>query len=304
MAQYPTNGIALEAETFGEPTHPAIVLIMGLGCQLVVWPLALCEALAAAGFYVVRFDNRDIGLSEKIKGERDPQFFKNILRGKLGLKVRSPYTLSDMAKDTVGLMDALGIPRAHIVGLSMGGMVAQTLALDHAERVASLTSIMSSSNNPRLPSASFKVQKRLVRRPKSRERAALIDHGAETWMVLASPHAVPSEAERRALATLSVDRSIYPRGYIHQLLAILASGSRHRRLPSIKLPTLILHGEDDPLVPVAAGHEQARLIPGAKLEVLQHMGHDLPAPLLPRIASLIVEHARSAAQPAGVGAPR
>ncbi len=199
-----------------------------------------------------------------------------------------------MAKDTVGLMDALGIQRAHIVGLSMGGMIAQTLALDHAERVLSLTSIMSSSNNPRLPQASFKVQKRLVRRPKSRERDALIDHGAETWMVLASPHAIPSEEERRLLATLSVDRSIYPRGYIHQLLAILASGSRHKRLPSIRLPTLIIHGEDDPLVPVAAGYEQAKLIPGAAIEVLKHMGHDLPKPLLPRIAALITGHAQRA----------
>lgn len=294
MSQYQANGISLEAETFGDPQHPAIVLIMGLGCQLVVWPVSLCEALAVAGFYVVRFDNRDIGLSEKIKGERDPQFFKNILRSKLGLKVHSPYKLADMARDTLGLMDALGIKRAHVVGLSMGGMIAQTLALDHAERLLSLTSIMSSSNNPRLPSASLKVQKRLVRRPKSRERDALIDHGAETWMVLASPHAVPSEAERRLLATLSVDRSIYPRGYIHQLLAILASGSRHKRLPEIKLPTLVIHGEDDPLVPVAAGYEQAKLIPGAKLEVLKHMGHDLPAPLLPRIATLIIQHAQAA----------
>lgn len=294
MAQYSANGITLEAETFGDTTHPAIILIMGLGCQLVVWPIALCESLAAAGFYVVRFDNRDIGLSEKIKGARDPQFFMNILRSKIGLKVQAPYKLGDMAKDTLGLMDALGIQRAHIVGLSMGGMIAQTLALDHAERCLSLTSIMSSSSNPRLPSASLKVQKRLVRRPKSRARDALIDHGAETWMVLASPHAIPSEEERRLLATLSVDRSVYPRGYIHQLLAILASGSRHKRLPEIKLPTLVIHGEDDPLVPVAAGHEQARLIHGAKLEVLKHMGHDLPTPLLPRIAALITGHARAA----------
>ncbi len=294
MSQYPANGISLEAETFGDPQHPAIVLIMGLGCQLVVWPISLCEALAAAGFYVVRFDNRDIGLSEKIKGERDPQFFKNILRSKLGLKVKAPYMLADMAKDTLGLMDSLNIQRAHIVGLSMGGMIAQTLALDHAARCLSLTSIMSSSNNPRLPQASLKVQKRLVRRPKSKERDALIEHGAETWMVLASPHAVPSEAERRMLATLSIDRSIYPRGYIHQLLAILASGSRHKRLPEIRLPTLVIHGEDDPLVPVAAGYEQAKLIPGAKIEVLKHMGHDLPTPLLPRIATLITQHARPA----------
>ena len=295
MPQIATNGIHLEVETFGSPGHPAMLLIMGLGCQLVVWPVALCEALAAAGYYVIRFDNRDIGLSTKIKGERDPRFFWNIFKSRIGLKVTAPYTLDDMALDCVGLLDAMGIARAHVIGLSMGGMVAQLLALDHAERVLSLTSVMSSSNNPRLPQASLTVQKRLVRRPKSKARDALIEHGAETWMVLASPHAIPTEVERRALAELSVDRMIYPRGYIHQLLAILASGSRHRRLPDIRVPTLVLHGEDDPLIPVAAAHEQHRLIPHSKLEVLPHMGHDLPKPLLPRIAELLTGHARNAA---------
>lgn len=295
MPQYAANGLKLEAETFGDAGNPAIVLIMGLGCQLVVWPMAFCEALAAEGYYVVRFDNRDIGLSEKIPGERDPQFFKNVLRAKFGLKVRSPYKLTDMALDTLGLMDALGIAKAHLVGLSMGGMIAQTLALEHPERVLSLTSIMSTSGNPRLPQASLKVQRRLVRRPKGRDRAALIDHGTETWQVLASPHAIPSEEERRALATLSVDRSVHPRGYVHQLLAILASGSRHRRLPDIRVPALVIHGADDPLVPVAAAHEQAKLIPNARLEVMPRMGHDLPTPLLPKLAALIAEHARAAA---------
>lgn len=289
-----SNGIELETETFGSPQNPTVLLIMGLGCQLVVWPEALCEALVKAGFHVVRFDNRDIGLSTKIRGERDPQFFKNILRSRLGLKVRAPYKLDDMARDTVGLLDALGIEKAHVVGLSMGGMIAQVLALDHPERVLSLTSIMSSSGNPRLPQAKLPVQLRLVRRPKGRDLESLIVHGTETWEVLASPEAVPSIEERRALAKRSVERSVHPRGYIHQLLAILASGSRHRRLPSITLPTLILHGKDDPLVPVAAAHEMHRLIPHSELVVLDRMGHDLPTPLLPRIAELLVRHARTA----------
>jgi len=294
MPQVTANGLRFEVETFGSPEHPAMLLIMGLGCQLVVWPVALCEALAAAGFHVIRFDNRDIGLSEKVRGPKNPRFFWNILRSRLGLKVRAPYTLHDMARDCTGLLDALGIARAHIVGLSMGGMIGQLLALDHAERVLSFASVMSSSGNPRLPQASLAVQKRLVRRPKSKAREDLIAHGTETWRVLASPKAVPPEPERRALATLSVDRSIYPRGYIHQLLAILASGSRHRRLPELRVPTLVLHGEDDPLIPVAAAHEQHRLIPGAKLVVLPNMGHDLPTPLLPRIAELLTAHARAA----------
>ena len=294
MPQIQANGISLEAETFGDPTRPTVLLIMGLGCQLVVWPDAFCEALVAEGFHVVRFDNRDIGLSEKIKGPRDPQFFKNILRSRLGLKVQAPYKLDDMARDAVGLMDALGIAKAHVVGLSMGGMIAQLMALDHRERVASLTSIMSSSGNPRLPQASAKVQLRLIRRPKGRDRDSLIAHGTETWKVLASPRAVPPEDERRALATRAVDRSIYPRGYLHQLLAILASGSRHRRLPEVQVPTLVIHGEDDPLVPVAAAYEQQKLVPRSQLAVLKAMGHDLPLPLLPQIAQLITQHARAA----------
>lgn len=294
MPQIQANGISLEAETFGDPTRPTVLLIMGLGCQLVVWPDAFCEALVAEGFHVVRFDNRDIGLSEKIKGPRDPQFFKNILRSRLGLKVQAPYKLDDMARDAVGLMDALGIAKAHVVGLSMGGMIAQLMALDHRERVASLTSIMSSSGNPRLPQASTKVQLRLIRRPKGRDRDSLIAHGTETWKVLASPRAVPPEDERRALATRAVDRSIYPRGYLHQLLAILASGSRHRRLPEVQVPTLVIHGEDDPLVPVAAAYEQQKLVPRSQLAVLKAMGHDLPLPLLPQIAQLITQHARAA----------
>lgn len=294
MPQFQANGLTLEAETFGSATDPAMLLIMGLGCQMIVWPNALCESLAAAGFYVIRFDNRDIGLSSKIKTERDPQLFRNVLRSRLGCKVQAPYKLHDMALDTLGLLDALGIARAHIVGLSMGGMIAQTLALDHAHRLLSLTSIMSSSGNSRLPQATAKVQLRLVRRPKGRSREALIEHGTETWKVLASTKAVPPEAERRALATRTVDRSIYPRGYAHQLLAILASGSRHKRLHEIKLPTLIVHGEDDPLIPVAAAYEQQQLIPGAKLEVLPAMGHDLPTPLLSQLSTLLSAHARSA----------
>jgi len=294
MPQYQSNGIALEAETFGDASHPAMLLIMGLGCQLVVWPDTLCESLAAAGFFVIRFDNRDIGLSTKIKGDKDPQFFKNILRSRLGLKVRAPYTLNDLALDSVGLLDALGIERAHVVGLSMGGMVAQLLALDHPTRLLSLTTIMSTSGNPRLPQASFKVQQQLIKRPKGRDRESLIEHGTNSWKVLASPLAIPPEAERRALATRSVDRSVHPRGYIHQLLSILASGSRHKRLPEITLPTLVLHGEDDPLIPVAAAYELQKLIPKAQLKVFKQMGHDLPTPVLDEISALITQHAKAA----------
>ncbi len=294
MPQVHSNGLTLEVETFGSASDPAMLLIMGLGCQLVVWPDALCVSLAAAGYHVIRFDNRDIGLSAKIAGAQQPKLFRNILRSMLGLKVHAPYTLQAMVLDSLGLLDALGIARAHIVGLSMGGMIGQLLALQHADRVLSLTSIMSTSGNPRLPQASLKMQLRLIRRPKSRAREALIEHSTESWKLLASPKAVPPEAERRALATRTVDRSIYPRGYVHQLLAILASGSRHQGLPAIKVPTLIVHGAEDPLIPAAAAYELQQLIPGARLALLMNMGHNLPTSLLPQISALLTQHAETA----------
>lgn len=292
MPQARANGINLEYETFGDRGAPPLVLIMGLGAQLVLWPDEFCLALAEAGHYVVRFDNRDVGLSTKLEQPRAPRLIRAALASRLGLKIRAPYTLDDMALDTVGLMDALELPRAHVVGASMGGMIAQILAAKHPRRVDSLTLVMSTSGNPRLPQARLDLQLRLVRRPAGGEREALIRHSMELWRLIGSPEYPPEDHVLRTKVERSYDRSSYRHGLARQTLAIIASGSRVPLLRRIEAPTLVIHGADDPLVPIAAGHDLAQHIPGARLHVIPGMGHDLPAPLLPTFTQLITRHAR------------
>jgi pimeloyl-ACP methyl ester carboxylesterase len=294
MPQVRANGINLEYETFGDRGAPPIVLIMGLGAQLVLWPDELCAALAGAGHYVVRFDNRDIGLSTKLEQPRRPRLFRAALASRLGFKIRAPYTLDDMAHDTVGLLDALDLPRAHVVGASMGGMIAQIVAARHPQRVDSLTLIMSTSGNPRLPQARLDLQLRLVRRPAAGDREAIIRHSMELWRLIGSPQYPPGDEVLRAKVERSYDRSSYRHGLARQTLAIIASGSRVPLLRRIEAPTLVIHGAEDPLVPVAAGHDLAQHIPGARLSVIPGMGHDLPAPLLPTFSEMIARHAREA----------
>jgi pimeloyl-ACP methyl ester carboxylesterase len=292
MPQVRANGINLEYETFGDKGAPPLVLIMGLGAQLVLWPDEFCHALAEAGHHVVRFDNRDVGLSTKLEQPRAPKLVRAALASRLGFKVRAPYTLDDMALDTVGLMDALGLPRAHVVGASMGGMIAQILAAKHPQRVDSLTLVMSTSGNPRLPQARMDLALRLVRRPATGDRETLIRHSMELWRLIGSPHYPPEDHVLRSKVERSYDRSSYRHGLARQTLAIIASGSRVPLLRRIEAPTLVIHGADDPLVPVAAGHDLAQHIPGARLHVIPGMGHDLPAPLLPTFTRLITQHAR------------
>jgi pimeloyl-ACP methyl ester carboxylesterase len=294
MPQVRANNINLEYETFGDRGAPPIVLIMGLGAQLVLWPDELCAALAGAGHYVVRFDNRDIGLSTKLEQPRRPRLFRAALASRLGFKIRAPYTLDDMAHDTVGLLDALDLPRAHVVGASMGGMIAQIVAARHPQRVDSLTLIMSTSGNPRLPQARLDLQLRLVRRPAAGDREAIIRHSMELWRLIGSPQYPPGDEVLRAKVERSYDRSSYRHGLARQTLAIIASGSRVPLLRRIEAPTLVIHGAEDPLVPVAAGHDLAQHIPGARLSVIPGMGHDLPAPLLPTFSEMIARHAREA----------
>lgn len=295
MPQVRANGINLEYETFGERGAPPIVLIMGLGGQLLLWPDEFCAALAAGGHYVVRFDNRDVGLSTKLEHPRRPRLIRAALASIVGLPVKAPYTLDDMAQDTVGLMDALELPRAHLVGVSMGGMIAQIAAARHAGRVDSLTLIMTTSGNPRLPGPRLDLRLRLVRRPAGDDRETLIRHSMETWRLIGSPEYPPDETTLRAKVERSYDRSSYRHGLARQTLAIIASGSRVPLLRRIAAPTLILHGEDDPLVPIACAHDLAQHIPGARLEVIQGMGHDLPPALLPEFARMILAHARASA---------
>lgn len=302
MPHVQANGIHLEYETFGKPSAPAILLIMGLGGQLLLWPEALCRALADGGYHVIRYDNRDVGLSSKIDSAGKPDLNRAALRYLLRLPLKAGYTLDDMAADALGLLDALGIAKAHVVGLSMGGMIGQILAAQHGARLLSFTAIMTSSGNRGLPQPSLTLRMRLTRRPKSVTRESLIQHSVNTWKLIGSPGYPTPEAELRAMVERDQARCLYPRGMARQTLAIMAAPSRAPLLGRIKAPTLVIHGLADPLVPVAAGRELGRLIPGARLELIEGMGHDLPAPLLPRIGRLILSHVNAAGQPAAAAA--
>jgi len=288
------NGLTLSYETFGRPQDPAILLIMGLGGQLVMWPEPFCEALAAAGYHVIRFDNRDIGLSDKLDHLGKPDLMRTSLLWTLRLPIKAPYLIDDMAEDAVSLLDALGIKTAHVVGVSMGGMIGQVMAARYPRRVRSLTLIMTTSGNPRLPWPSLKVRLRLVRRPQTLDRDGLIRHGIGTWRLIGSPGFPSTEEELHEKVARQIDRNIHPRGFVRQMVAIMASGSRVRILGKIKAPVLIVHGQHDPLVPVAAARDLAKHLPQAKLEIIDGMGHDLPRALLPRIEHLILHHLKHA----------
>jgi proline iminopeptidase len=293
----------IEYESLGDPSHPAIVLIMGLGMQLLAWPDNFCNALVARGFRVIRFDNRDVGLSGRVPGKKRANILLAMAAAALHLPVRSAYTLADMAEDTLRLMDQLGIDRAHIVGASMGGMIAQVLAARHPQRVLSLTSIMSTSGNRKLSKPSKAAGKALLTRPSDpNDKDLVIEHLVHTFGVIGSPGYPSTREELRQRIGRSVRRAYDPAGVARQLVAVIASGDRRKQLKEIKAPTLVIHGADDPLVPLAAGRDTAAHIPGARLEVIPGMGHDFPEALLPRLAALVADHCDHC-QNAGAVAP-
>jgi proline iminopeptidase len=286
-----TAALHIEYESLGDPVHPAIVLIMGLGMQLMAWPDSFCQELVARGYRVIRFDNRDCGLSGRAPGKKRANLLLAMAASALGLPVRTPYTLEDMAGDAVGLMDSLGIARAHIVGASMGGMIAQVLAAKFPQRVLSLTSIMSTSGNRKVSRPSKAARKVLLSRPADpKNPESVIEHLVEMFGVIGSPGYPASKDELRSRIGKSVHRAYEPAGTARQLLAIIASGDRRKLLKTITAPTLVIHGAADPLVPVAAGRDTAQNIPGATLTVIEGMGHDFPEALLPRLAAAIVDH--------------
>ncbi|MDK9716094.1 MAG: alpha/beta fold hydrolase [Sulfuritalea sp.] len=289
----------LEYESLGDPSHPSIVLIMGLGMQLMAWPDSFCQALVARGYRVVRFDNRDCGLSGRAPGKKRANLLLAMAASALGLPVRAPYTLDDMAGDTIGLMDKLGIARAHIVGASMGGMIAQVLAAKFPRRVLSLTSIMSTSGNRKVSKPTRPARKVLLARPANpKDPESVIEHLVEMFGVIGSPGYPSTREELRSRIGKSVRRAYDPAGVARQLLAIIASGDRRKLLRTIAAPTLVIHGADDPLVPLAAGRDTAQNIPGASLQIIEGMGHDFPEALMPRLAQAIADHCdRRAAAP-------
>ena len=288
------NGLELAYDEFGEPENPAILLIMGLGTQMIAWPEPFCEGLVALGYRVIRFDNRDIGLSQKMEGARTPHFLKMLAYSRFKIPLKVPYRLRDMAEDAVGILDALGIEAAHIVGASMGGMIAQLMAAHHRHRVLSLTSIMSTSGHRSLPGAEREVVARMVRRPVSTEAEEIVKHSIGTHRLIGSPGFQASDEELRERILRAFKRSYYPAGYKRQMAAIMASGDRVSALKKITAPALVIHGKADRLVPVAGGIDTARHIPDAKLELIEGMGHDLPLPLVPQFLDLIGNHVESA----------
>ncbi|MGZ4705566.1 MAG: alpha/beta fold hydrolase [Acidimicrobiales bacterium] len=291
--QAPSNGIEIEYETFGEATDPPLLLVMGLGAQMVAWDTELCESLVDRGFFVIRFDNRDVGLSTKIDvGELD--VMTEIMKAMSGGETAAPYLLADMAGDAVGLLDHLGIDRAHIVGASMGGMIAQSIVIAHPERVLSLTSIMSTTGDPDVGQPDPEVLPLLLEGAPT-EREAYVANAVRAGKLLGSPQHF-DEAAAAVKAGLAFDRCFYPAGMGHQLLAILSSPSRSEALRRIDVNTLVIHGDADPLVNVSGGERTAEVIPGAELLILEGMGHDMPSYYWPQAIEAITSLAsRSAA---------
>jgi pimeloyl-ACP methyl ester carboxylesterase len=290
MPNVQANGIQIEYETFGDSSSKPLLLIMGLGFQMIRWDEELCEELADRGYYVIRFDNRDTGLSTKFERYDHYKYMKIITALERGEKVEVPYTLDDMADDAIGLLDAIGVDKAHIFGLSMGGMIAQTLAIRYPSRVRSLISIMSSTGNPELPRAKPEAMDAILT-PPPRDREEAIEHLVKAQQILAGSDFTFDEERMRIMEERSYDRCFYLKGIARQLLAILSHGNRKPALGSVTVPTLVIHGSQDPLVPVEAGIDTADAVPGAELLIIDGMGHTAPLPreALPRILDAIDE---------------
>jgi len=292
--QVHANGLQIEVDDQGPKDGPAVLLIMGLGMQLIAWPQALVNALVGRGFRVVRFDNRDMGLSQGFDHAGMPNMALAGLKYALHLPVSSPYTLADMGRDALGVLDALGIAQAHVCGASMGGMIAQHLAASAPQRVASLTLMMTTSGARSLPQPPWPVRKALMSRPRAPGADAAVKWILQVLRVIGSPAYPMSPEAMRERALASVQRAWHPEGSARQLLAVVADGDRTPLLSRITAPTRIVHGIADPLVPVACGHDLAERIPGAETDLIPGMGHDLPEALLDRFAQGIADNAARA----------
>jgi pimeloyl-ACP methyl ester carboxylesterase len=289
MPNTTANGIQIEYDTFGDSSFPALLLIAGNGAQMIFWDIEFCELLAKKGYFVIRFDNRDAGLSTKFEDAGIPDFPAAIKAAMEGKPVESAYSLDDMADDAVGLLNALGIEKAHICGASMGGMIAQVISYRHPKNVLSLTLIMSTTGNPDLPQGKPETIA-LVLAPQPAERKAFVEHNMNIWRRIWSPGFPFEEKRARTFLEKSYDRSYYPQGMARQNIAILASGDRRESLSTIAVPTLVVHGADDPLIPVAGGKDTAYVIPGARLFIISGMGHDMPKGVWAEIVDAISRH--------------
>jgi pimeloyl-ACP methyl ester carboxylesterase len=291
------NNIDIEIEDThpGDATgRPVVLLIMGLGMQLIAWPPAMVQAITDAGFRVVRFDNRDIGLSQHFDHLGAPSLLWEGFKFRMGWRIRPPYSLEDMAADTVGVLDALHIGKAHVVGVSMGGMIAQRVAVLAPSRLLSLSSIMSSSGARGLPEARPAVARVLLSRPAGRGVQAAVDHTVKLLKAIGSPGFPMDDTEIREKVAAAAQRSFHPQGVLRQMVAVAADSARAALLARVTAPTLVVHGQADPLVPVACGEDTARRIPGARFESIEGMGHDLPPGVVDRLLALLIPHFKAA----------
>jgi len=293
MPKAKVNNIEIEYDTFGDPSSKPLLLIMGLGAQLINWDEEFCEKLVERGFFVIRFDNRDVGLSTKFEEAGEPDLMKLFISVQKGEKIEAPYTLEDMADDAVGLLNALNIDKAHICGTSMGGMIAQTVAYRHPSHVLSLTSIMSSTGNPDLPQPKPEALQVLIK-PVPEGREAIIEDGVTRMRIIHGSGFPFDEDRARKLAIRSYDRSNYRPGFSRQLAAILATGNRKPAVLSITVPTLVIHGGDDPLLSREGGKDTAEAIAGSELMIIEGMGHSLPPEVWPRVIEAITNNASKA----------
>lgn len=291
------NSITLEYELAGPKNGPVVLMIMGLAGQMIYWPDPLLESFHKAGYRTLRFDNRDIGKSHKFHSKKPPHVVMQMGMKRLGVTRRTPYKLEDMAKDARGLLNALGIDKVHVMGVSMGGMITQIFAAQYPERVLSVTPIMSTTNHRSLPGASAEISKFLFRPGKlPTTREAAIERNIKVWSLIGTKESGSTPEEVRARMEAAFDRSHYPVGPKRQVAAIIATGDMRKYARKIKAPTLVIHGSDDPLVPLPGGKDIAKTVPNASLEIIDGMGHDLPKKYLPKLAELMIAHFGSVEQ--------
>ena len=288
------NNIDIYYEESGPADAPVILLVMGLGTQMIAWPEDMIQGLVAQGFRVIHYDNRDVGLSQRMDGAPAPNLIWTMVKARVGLPTRAAYTLTDMMQDGIALLDALGIAKAHIAGASMGGMIVQLMAAHHPDRILTMTSIMSTSGRAGLPGPRADIRKRLMApRPSNPTREQALRLGANSLKTISYADKKRSHSAFEDMAARAFDRSYYPIGMKRQLLAIIADGSRVSRLKTVKVPTLVVHGGADPLVPKEGSEDIARLVPNARLEIIPEMAHDLPPSQVGRMVDLIAGHAKA-----------
>jgi pimeloyl-ACP methyl ester carboxylesterase len=281
------NGIEIVFDTFGDPSSIPVLLIMGLGAQMIDWREEFCTMLAGHGYWVIRFDNRDAGKSYKFEDAEMPDLFELLTKVSQGESVSVTYTIDDMAADAIGLLDQLNIENAHVVGLSMGGMIAQTVALNQSNRVLSLTSIMSSARYMYPPSAEAAA---LLNRRAPDSREEYIEYALENSKILGGTQYVHDESLYRQHAGRKFDRGLYPPGFARQLAAVMVQEDRRSALCQLMLPTLVIHGDADPLVPVEGGIETAEACPDSRLKIIEGWGHGFPPVIWPTIIEALVSH--------------